>query len=184
MSLRFCYYFAFFFIFIDTSFAKLNIKLRAREHFVDGHSIQLSSTSKATYSGLSNTLNIWQEVPFKYSIGLSISPILGSPKASDVGNAPLGEKIKLEVYGIEGKYFPLNQLKGFLRMGLGYTKLKGAGNTGKYEGYSYYMGVGWEFPVWKIHLAPEFAFRKSNLSHEVTVNSTVVSLGVHFYEHL
>ena len=161
----------------------INIKLRAREHFLDHHNIKFSDGSSTKYSGLSNTINIWHERPFRYSIGLSISPIIGSPKAKDSTNAPLGDKIQLQVYGVEGKYFPLKGFKGFLRGGYGYTRLKGSGTLNGVDGSSYYLGAGWEIPVWRIHIAPEYAIRKSKLQKDVEIDSTVISVGFHFYEH-
>ena len=174
---------AIFIVFLSLEINALPIKFRAREHFIDNHVIKFKDGTQTEYGGLSNTLNIWYEIPFHYSLGLSLSPIIGSPSTKDP-LATLGSKIQLQVCGIEGKYYPVSGFKGFVRGGLGYTRLSASGVYDGVNGSSYYIGLGWEFPVWKIHLAPEIALRKSQLSDGVEIDSTIFSIGFHFYKGL
>jgi len=81
-----------------------DIKVRAREHF-DFHDIAFGSGSGSAYAGLSNTINVWWEKPRIYSIGLAFNPVIGSARASGDYDARLGNKIKLIMLGVEGKYY-------------------------------------------------------------------------------
>lgn len=164
--------------------ASLNIKFRAREHFVDSHQISLNNGTSAKFSGLSNTVNIWHELPLRYSIGLSISPIFSNIKVNKNNSVLLGNKIKLEVYGIEGKYFPIIGENIFFRLGLGQTRISNDSNSNEYTGSSYYFGLGYEIPWKKIFIAPEVALREAKLSGGTKLKSTIFSLGFHFYEFL
>ena len=86
-----------------SSHANASIKARAREHY-EVHSIK-QGDDKTVYRGFSNTMNVWYEEPYKYSIGLSFSPIFGSSRATDDNNKPYGDKVKLISTGIEYKVF-------------------------------------------------------------------------------
>ena len=78
------------------------IKVRAREHY-EVHSIT-QRQEKSVYRGFSNTMNIWYEKPYVYSVGLAISPILGSSKAADSSNEPYGSSLTLVNIGLEYKF--------------------------------------------------------------------------------
>lgn len=169
------------FLFQDVCLAKLNLKFRAREHFVDSHVFTFSDNTKATYASLSNTINYWHEVPFKYSFGLSFSPLLAKAQSKE-GSSPFGDSLQLKAVGLEAKYYPFSKVKYFIRAGASYTKIVSDGSLNGISGTSYYLGTGWEFPVWKIHLAPEFAIRTGNLSQDISFVSTIFSIGFHFYK--
>ena len=98
-----------------------DIKVRAREHF-DFHDVAFDGGSSA-YAGLSNTINVWWEKPRIYSIGLAFNPVIGSARASGDYDARLGNKIKLIMLGVEGKYYHRDIAPSlFSRLGLGYTR--------------------------------------------------------------
>ena len=107
-------------ILTSTAFAQ-RWKLRAREHF-ETHTVTMNNNDYI-YKGLSNTVNVYYEVPFKYSIGFALSPVL--PDLSNLkqktSNSPLGDRITLTTYGLEIK-FHIGQF--FIRPGIGYAYLK------------------------------------------------------------
>ncbi len=158
-----------------------DIKVRAREH-IDFHDIAFDSNSGSTYAGLSNTINVWWEKPRIYSIGLAFNPVIGSARASGDYDARLGNKIKLIMLGVEGKYYHRDIAPSlFSRLGLGYARLDTRGSIGDIDGYHAYIGAGWEFDVKGVGIALEMAFRQSRLERGVIVNSITPSIGVHFY---
>lgn len=162
------------------------IRVRAREHF-ESHSYKLGRTGqRETYKGLTNTINIWYERPFEYSLGLALGPVIGGARSdgpSDAGPA-FGDKIELAVAGVEAKYFPVAGLKGFFRGGLSWNSLQTNGTFGRINGYGYYGGLGWEIPVGMVSIAPEVAFRRVHLAKGVTGDIFTPSIGLHFYKEL
>lgn len=157
------------------------IKVRAREH-IDFHNVDFHGGDNKSYSGLSNTINIWWEKPRIYSVGLAFNPIFGSAKSDEDAGDQLGDKIKLITLGIEGKYYHryvTNNL--FSRIGLGGTRLDSSGETGDVNGYHAYIGIGWEFDIKGVGVALEMALRHSRLAQNIVVNSVTPSIGVHFY---
>jgi hypothetical protein len=156
------------------------IKPRLREHF-DHHTISTAG-QEFSYSGLSNTINLWYEKPFEYAIGLAINPVLGNTKYKDGLQSVLGEKITLRLIGIEAKHFPVKLIEhGFYRVGLFYTELQTDTAFGDLSGWSFLIGVGHEFKIWKMGIAPEFAIRRSFLANSTSVLSITPSIGFHFY---
>jgi len=157
------------------------IKARAREH-IDFHRISFSDGGNNSYSGLSNTINIWWEKPRIYSVGLAFNPILGSAMADSEPDIRLSDEVKLITLGMEGKYYHryvTNKL--FSRLGLGATRLDTNSNIDNVDGYHAYIGAGWEFDVKGVGIALEMAFRHSRLAQNIVVNSITPSVGVHFY---
>lgn len=160
-------------------------KFRAREHY-EIHKVKTLSSSQE-FKGFSNTINLWYEEPFKYSLGLGLGPIIGSAKPDEgMETNQLGSKLRLYVVNIEFKFFPIDVLKGlFSRLGAGWTQLESNGTLGNKTGYNGYIGVGYEFWVSKrFTIALEYALRKSELKDDVTVDTTTPSIGVHFYKDL
>ena len=158
-----------------------DFKARAREH-IDIHKIDINNGNNLSYSGLSNTINIWWEKPRIYSIGLAFNPIFGSASAdNDVGTG-LSDKIKLITLGVEGKYYHHYAAKNlFSRFGVGASQLDTNGILDNVDGYHLYVGAGWEFDVNGVGIALEMAFRQSRLSQNIIINSITPSIGVHFY---
>jgi len=140
---------------------------------------------KATYFGSSNTVNVWFERPFDYSVGFAFSPIFGSSRSR--GNVPAGTNASVKLYtiGLEAKYFFLQKRtkwKGtFGRLGLAGNILDVRGSVGVNGGFSYYLGFGYEFKLWKTGVAPEIAFRHVFLDGSTRILSISVSLAVHLY---
>jgi len=159
------------------------LRLRAREHF-EWLSIRYDPLNQTQhYFGLTNTLNAWYEKPFHYSFGFSFGPMLGSAK--DQGTAPqeVDSKIRLWNMGFEGKYFFFPQKNGFFgRAGLTGNILDTRGSLGTIPGAGYYLGLGWEFKLGKVGIAPEVAFRHVFLERRSRIFAFTPSLGIHFYQ--
>lgn len=157
--------------------------IRAREHF-ETHRYKLNS-GEYELNGLTNTLNIWRERPFRYSLGFALSPVIGGARSKGVVSTEMGSEIKLWVLGVEGKYFPYGpDMKGFTRLGVSWHTLNTKGTFGDLQGWGYYVGLGWEIPVGIVSLAPEIAMRNIYLNNDVTGTLFTPSIGVHFYPEL
>ena len=158
------------------------LRVRLREHF-EWISVQYGQTGEtAKYYGISNTLNAFYEKPFKYSYGLSFSPVLGSAQIQ--GGVPIqtNEKIKLWSMGVEGKYFFFPERYGFFgRLGITGNILDTRGALGTLAGAGYYGGLGWEFKIWKLGIAPEVAIRHVILEKNSRALAFTPSIGIHFY---
>ena len=160
---------------IDSS----DFKFRAREHY-EWHKIQYGSQT-LDYQGLSNTINYWYEVPYEYSIGLALSPLI-SRIQTDEKSSPYGEEITLYNLGIEAKYFPkylFDQL--YTRGGIGYS-LFNPDIKATLTGINFYMGLGYEIPFERFGLALEIAYRKTFLNRNIEVNTITPSIGFHLYD--
>ena len=158
------------------------IKGRAREHY-EVHSISNLDDTEI-YRGLSNTFNLWYEVPYKYSLGLAVSPIIGSAQNNDDNNS-YGEKVRLYSAGFELKYFPHPLLRNtYLRIGSGYSQLRTETTPRISRGYNLYSGIGYEFRLSRAGIAVEMAYRYSRLNNDIVINTFTPSVGVHFYDAL
>ncbi len=159
------------------------IKIRAREHY-ELHSIKIDNQN-LKYSGLSNTINVWYEVPFKYSFGVFISPIIGKTPINDKKNSNLlGDQIQIFNLGLEfKKYIPLfNKEQFFYRTGLSWIKIKSEGQSEDLNGLGLYLGFGYEFKYKRMGIAPEFAMRYGVLESNNSITSVTPSIGFHFYK--
>ncbi len=158
------------------------LRVRIREHF-DWYRVKYpSQTSRVSYFGMSNTLNVWYEEPFDYAFGLALMPILGSAKATNGVVSGTNEKIRLWNLGVELKYFLQPEvLKIFVRAGLGVNFLDTRAELGTFVGASYYLGLGYEFQIWKLGISPEVALRHVLLEQGANVLLFTPSLGIHFY---
>lgn len=157
--------------------------MRAREHF-EIHDLDIGEQS-LKYTGLSNTINLWYEVPFKYSIGLSFSPILAKMYIDDKSaSSLLGEDIKIYNVGTEYKQFLnfLNRDQFYTRLGISWIKLRSYGTHPDSNGLGIYVGGGYEFKYKRVGIAPEIAFRYGVLERGDSLLSFVPSVGVHFYK--
>ncbi len=153
--------------------------IRAREHY-DVHKYNLNSQT-FEYKGLSNTFNLWWEKPYQWSFGFSFNPLIGSATTEDDAS-PFGEKIRLWILGLEGKYFPMpDWLLIFLRGGLSYHILEVKDGVSNPEGYGGYLALGYEFKTKKLGIAPELGIRKIKFSRGVEGNLVSFSIGFHFY---
>ena len=151
-----------------------NIKVRAREHF-EIHKIKFDSGADAKYSGFSNTLNLWYEVPYDYSIGFSVSPILGKLTAQDDASENMfGKKVNFKSYGIEAKYYPFSRTVYF-RHGIyahEFSRLSGWGGL---------TTVGYEHPFEKLGVALEAGQRLYSFGNEKG-SAFNIAIGIHFYK--
>ena len=156
--------------------------VRAREHF-ESHEYKYSG-QKIKYTGLTNTINIWREEPYKWALGLALGPVIGSAKEKNSG-AALGEEIQLSILGVEGKYFPFaGQIDLFTRLGITYSKLDTEMGPDDPDGIGYYAGVGYEFRTEMLGIALEFGIRYVDLSSDITGTIVTPSIGFHFYDML
>lgn len=156
-----------------------NYAFRARENY---DFLKFSGTNiSEKYAGLSSTINLYNEIPYNLSYGLSLTLPLGTIQADGV-TSPLGEEIDLWQFGGDIKYFPLENLKAFLRGTLTYTLLKSDRLNDDPSGVGFYVGLGWEVPIYKgLALAPEVGYRHMELENDLSANSLLLSLGLHFY---
>ncbi len=166
-------------LFSDSVFAG-KIKIRAREHY-ELLKIKTDS-SEDKYKGLSNTINIWWEEPYDISYGVSFSPILSGLREED-SNSTFGKKIQTINAGVELKYFPKKLIRYlYVRPGLTYTILRPDNLIQNRNGYSAYLGLGYEIPFSKLGLALEVAYRYSDLDQNTTIETITPSIGFHFYK--
>lgn len=139
--------------------------------------------AQGTYEGFTNTINGWYEEPFRYSLGFAGSPLFARLKSS----APLSgaaDEIRLVHLGAEGKLFPAPEvLTGFLRLGAYQTTFNSRGEVGDPTGLSYLVGLGYEFRVYGVGIAPEASWRLGRVG-EVRISGSAPCIGVHFYEQL
>ena len=162
-----------------TGQAYASIKVRAREH-IEVHTVDRNE-QKAVYRGLSNTINIWYEKPYEYSFGLAFGPLLGSAKALD--SEIFGSEFTLYSINFEYKVFPSRLLMNtYTRLGLGYSQFRPENDLGIQEGANFYTGLGYEFAFDSFGLALELAYRHTELSAGISVDSFTPSLGLHFYK--
>ena len=158
----------------------MKFKVRAREHF-DTHKIDINGT-ETTYKGLSNTINLWWEMPYELYYGFYFNPVFASAE-EDEANSPLGEEVDYFHVGFEAKYFIHKVVQNvYVRPGVGYSILKPDNAVDDAKGYNLYLGVGYEYPFENFGLALEMAYRYADLSDDVTVGSLTPSIGFHFYE--
>jgi hypothetical protein len=158
----------------------MTFRPRLREHF-DDHTIKTNG-QEYNYTGLSNTFNFWYERPFDFALGLAITPVLGSIKYKNGPSSTFGDKIKLFGVGIEGKHFPIKAIPlVFYRMGVFYAELQTDEVIGDQSGFSVLGAIGYEFKVWKMGIAPEFAIRRSFLENSTSVLTFGPAIGFHFY---
>lgn len=159
-------------LFSYSSFA-LNIKIRAREHF-EAHTLKLSNKVDTKFSGFSNTINIWHEIPYKYSFGLSLSPVIGKLKANDqLSENAFKEKVNFKAFGFEGKFFLIDS-SIYLRQGVY------AHEFDKLAGWGTLTTVGYEHPFSKFGLALEGGYRWYSFGEEKGTAQNI-AIGFHFY---
>ncbi len=157
-----------------------NFKIRAREHY-EIHDVTYKG-GESSFRGLSNTINAWWEVPYKYSFGLALSPVFSNLSSNE--SSPYGQEISLLTIGLEAKYFPeFIDLNFFTRSGVGYAHLEGETEI-QNDGIAFYVGLGYEFEFKKFGLALEVAYRHVELNHDVQDGVFTPSIGFHFYDFL
>lgn len=158
------------------------IRMRAREHYETMQITNKAGTS--SYVGFTNTINVWYEEPYRWSVGLAGSPLWAMLHA----NAPLesySSTIRLVHLGIEGKFFPLpNILNLFFKSGVFDAQLTSNGSAGQLHGRSVLGGVGYEWDLGGIGLAPEISWRWARLANQTEVVGVAPAIGLHFYHAL
>ncbi len=157
------------------------VHLRAREHY---ETVDVTSPDgRATFSGFTNTIDLFYEVPFRYSLGVAGSPLFAT--LSGKGHLPgLGDTIRLVHLGCEGKAFPFEGWPVFGRLGVYRTTLASRDAAGTLQGESVLFGLGFEVDLGGIGLAPEMSWRRGELSQAVGFVGLAPAIGVHFYRDL
>ena len=159
-------------------------RMRAREHYESVLINGFSPGSHARYAGFTNTLNLWYEKPFHWQLGFAGSPLLATLPITH-GQAPLqtGNRIRLVHLGTEGKLFPFAEDFGmFMRCGLYRSELQSNGPFGKALGSSGLLGIGYEWKINGLGLAPEVSWRQGWLARDLNFTGTAPAIGLHFYE--
>lgn len=169
-----------FFLIISNALAS-QVKMRAREHF-EVHEVSTPQVLEV-YKGLTNTITLAIEKPYKYSYGLSFSPILANLEASN-SDSFFGNKITQQNIGVHLKYFLNKSLKNtFARIASGYSKLEvDRGSRKEFFGLYSYLGIGYEIPYDKFGLALELAYRYADYNDSIIVKTISPSIGFHFYK--
>ena len=158
------------------------IRMRAREHY---ETMQITNKlGTSSYVGFTNTINVWYEEPYRWSLGLAGSPLWAMLHAK----SPLesySSTIRLVHLGIEGKFFPLpNIVNLFFKCGVFDAQLTSNGVAGQLRGHSLLGGVGYEWDLGGIGLAPEISWRWGRLADQTEVVGSAPAIGVHFYHAL
>lgn len=159
-------------------------KMRAREHYETMALSGISPTKTARYFGFSNTINIWYEKPFHYAFGLAGSPLFATLELQGPDQPQAtGKRIRLVHLGLEGKLFVWPESWGaFTRLGLYHAQLQSGGSLGTINGKSYLLGIGYEWNLAGIGIAPELAWRQGLLKGDVHFIGQAPAIGVHFYK--
>ncbi len=162
------------------------VRVRAREHYEQLRIKGFEPNVEARYAGLTNSINIWYEVPFHYSIGLTGSPLFASlPLVGKEAPTGTGDRMKLIHLGLETKYFPLPECaSAFGRLGIYESTLQTNGTRGVIRGQSILLGLGYEWNLGGIGLAPEMAWRFVELDQGLSARGTAPAIGLHFYRAL
>ncbi len=152
---------------------------RARENY---ESVETSKSSQS-FSGLSSSIQFGYEEPFKYFYGIGIQPGLG--RFTESKGSPsfiLGEEFRLYQIGSDIKYFPMEDVRLFLRNTVFYSLVKTKTSVDNVGGVGGSVGVGWEFWLYDLFsLAPEAGFKLTHLRTDETLSTFYISLGLHFY---
>lgn len=134
------------------------------------------------FQGFTPTINLYYEEPYKLSYGASVNVPLGTIEEKDGRNTVLGDEIKVWQLGADIKYFPVEELKGFVRSTATYQLLDTKVALDNLGGYGLYVGAGWEFPLFDLFsLAPEVGYRHSEFRIG-SADTVLISIGVHFYQ--
>ena len=159
------------------------VRMRAREHY---EVLQIATPGgAAAYRGFTNTIVLWYEEPYRFACGIAGSPLFATLGAS---SPPQGfdDRIRLVHAGVEGKWFPLadgpSLSHGFLRLGGYNATLDTRGDAGRESGWSALAGLGFEFPIGVVGLAPEMDWRYGHLASGTRLHGIAPAVGVHFYK--
>lgn len=154
------------------------VRMRAREHY---ESLVVSHDGRsARYWGFTNTIVLHYEVPYRYAVGVAGSPLFATLRRE--GPLPgFSERIRLVHLGIEGKLFPVDEVAAFVRAEGYTTTLNPRGDAGIQRGESALLGLGYEFDLDGIGLAPEFAWRWGLLGDGTRFTGAASAVGLHFY---
>lgn len=154
--------------------------LRARENY---EAVKISD-SQQNFSGLSTTINLGFEEPFKYFYGVGIQPGLGNfEEKQDLQSFNLGKEIRVYQIGSDIKYFPKEGSLGFVRNTLFYALVSTKTSVDNIGGYGASISAGWEFWLYDLFsLAPEVGYKYTRLRTDENLNTIFISIGVHFYK--
>ena len=159
-----------------------DIHLRAREHYELVKVDNLGRPGLTRYEGLTNTLDLWYEVPFRYSFGIAGGPLIATLPVTGSDHAGRPQRIRLMHLGIESKIFLLPEFfQGFVRVGTFYSALASRDDLGSFYGSSILLGIGYELDWNGTGIAPEFDWRFGKLNQGISFQSAGPAIGLHFY---
>lgn len=145
-------------------------RLRARENFESGV-IDMGGEPRA-YRGAISAFDLFYEEPFGRSYGLTLH-------YGGLGRAAGAGRVTVTALGLEAKRFVWKKL--FLRGGLLSQATDPAGPGRESWTWGGSGGLGWEFPVWRLGLAPELGGKALWGARGRRVSLGYLALGVHFY---
>lgn len=145
-------------------------RLRARENYESGV-IDLGGKPEA-YRGALSAFDLFYEEPFDRSYGFTAHH-------GALGRAAGPGRVTVTVLGAEAKRFVWKKL--FLRGGLIAQASDPAGPGRESWTWGGSGGAGWEFPVWRLGLAPELGGKALWGARGRRVSMAYLALGVHFY---
>lgn len=152
-----------------------SFRIRARENFETGKINFGDGRGNLSHRGFVSVFDLWYEEPFEHMVGLTVHRGRLNHVGSDENSAET-------VLGLEGKYFPMGKEKpGFFRGGLLAAAVDPAGPASAAWNYGFSVSAGWEYPVWKLGLAPEVGTKLLWGSRGRRWQALTIALGVHFY---
>jgi hypothetical protein len=172
-------FFGFLFLFFfEASAGQWAFRARENYEFIK------ATESGQSFSGFSSTLNFGYEEPYKYYFSVGLNPGLVNFEEQDSRSLlPLGSKMRIHQLGSDIKYFPVEDLKGFVRSTLFYALVDTKTNVDNIGGYGLSASVGWEFWMYDLFsLAPEVGYKHTRLRTGENLNAVFFSIGVHFYK--
>lgn len=150
-------------------------RVRAREIFETGRLDLGDGGGRADYRGFSSAFQLGYEEPERYVAGLGV-------QRGRLRRAGREESVAATAVGLEGKLFPVRAVKPwFLRAAALAEALDPAGPPKDVWTYGLTLGTGWEFPVWRLGLAPEVGGKLLWGSRGRYWRAFYAGLGVHFY---
>lgn len=157
-----------------SAFAEPSWRLRAREHFETGNLDLADGQGATAYRGFLSSFDLFREEPMKLSYGLAV-------QRGSLGRVKRNESVRATAVGAEVKQFPLPKKPWFWRGGLLATNVDPTDAGGDFWTYGFALGSGFEFPLWKLGVAPEAGGRFMWGTHGKRMTNFYVALGVHFY---
>jgi len=152
-----------------------SFRIRARENFESGTVDLADGRGPLRVNGLVSAFTLGYERPFDKLVGLAV-------QRGSLRDRETDQKISETTLGLEIKSFPCEKARlWFVRGGLLASAIDPDGGPGSRWNFGFSVGTGYEFPVWKVGLAPEAGGKLLWGSDSKSASLIYVALGVHFY---